>query len=150
MSSSTDRMSTGNIALLCAVLVMGFVMGVIIDSGLEGGWASTKEQQLAKGGPIKSAYLGINQEDVKDNILRLAELFSSESFKQADPQVRAEAAMTLESFILQFGPALDMAKRTGETAGLGLFRARMVGDKDAEILYLRELGHIKIKPFSGD
>jgi len=85
-----------------------------------------------------------------DGISRLVELLSSDSFKQSSAEVQEAASMTIEAFVLQFGPSLDEAKRTGDTNHLGLLRALMSGDKDAEILYRRELGLIKVKPYSGD
>lgn len=85
-----------------------------------------------------------------DGISRLVELLSSDSFRQSGADVQEAASMTLEAFLLQFGPALDEAKKTGDTNHLGLLRAMMSGDKDAEILYRRELGLIKVKPATGD
>lgn len=96
------------------------------------------------------SYERLDPPEVRDKVFWFMELLSSESYKQADPGVQKEAAMTFEAFLLQFGPALDEAKKTGDTNHLGLLRAMMSGDKDAEILYRRELGLIKVKPYSGD
>jgi hypothetical protein len=125
------------------MVIVCLVFGAVVDSAIEGGWATGQKGQDAR--------LTYDQVDSGlDGISRLVELLSSDSFKQSSAEVQEAASMTIEAFVLQFGPSLDEAKETGDTNHLGLLRALMSGDKDAEIFYRRELGLIKVKPYSGD
>lgn len=99
---------------------------------------------------VRSVYERVDPQEARDEIFRLMELLSSESYKQADPDVQSSAAATLEEFLLQLGVALEQARQTGKTGYFGLLRAKMRNDKDAAILYRRDLGLLQDGTSKGD
>lgn len=144
-----NRSSLGGTYLLrdLVIIFVAFALGSMVVAIIEGEKVHRQDQ---KDQDIRSVYNRVEPKEARDGIFRLMEILSSESLKGADVNVQSDALATLEVFLLQFGPALDKVERTGETGYLGLLRALMLGDRDAELFYRRELGLFQGGSSKGD